>query len=108
MTGLQARASGCISMARVCCWRRSEAFIRQLDAKGRIKAIRITPGTNISRVPVSGMDTARLRGTLASRGIEIEAPAAGALTMNLTLNESWARRPAAELAAKFLRASGRV
>lgn len=86
----------------------SEAFIRELDAKGGIKAIRITPGTNIFRVPVSGIDTARLTSTLASRGIEIAAPAAGASTMNLTVNESWARRPAAELAAEFLRASGRV
>jgi threonine aldolase len=86
----------------------SEAFIQELDAKGGVKAIRITPGTNIFRLPVTGIDTARLTATLASRGIEIVAPAAGASTMNLTVNESWARRPATELATEFLRASGRT
>ena len=86
----------------------SEAFIQELDAKAGIKATRIVPGTNIFRLPVAGIDTVRLASTLASRGIDVAAPASAAPSMNLLVNESWARRSASELASEFLRAMGRA
>ena len=86
----------------------SEAFIQELESKGGIKALRIAPGTNIFRLPVTGVDTARLSATLASRGIDVSPPAADSPTMNLLVNESWARRPASELAGEFLRAMGKA
>ena len=86
----------------------SETFIQELESKGGIKAVRVASGTNIFRLPVTGVDTARLRATLASRGIDVSAPAADSPTMNLLVNESWARRPASELAGEFLRAMGKA
>lgn len=86
----------------------SEAFIRELDARAGITAQRIASGTNLFRVPVAGMDVTRLRDTLAARGIAIAAPPAGATMLTLGVNESWARRPAAELATEFLRAMGKA
>lgn len=85
----------------------SEAFVTALEARG-VRAQRIEQGTNIFRLPITGVDTARMRQTLASRGIEIAAPPAGAQMMSLNVNESWVRRPAAELASEFLRAMGKV
>ena len=86
----------------------SETFIQELESKGGIKAVRVASGTNIFRLPVTGVDTARLSATLASRGIDVSAPAADSPTMNLLVNESWARRPASELAGEFLRAMGKA
>lgn len=86
----------------------SEAFIRELESRGGITAQRIATGTNIFRLPMAGVDTVRMRASLATRGIDISAPPAGAALMSLTVNESWLRRPAAELATEFLRAMGRV
>ncbi len=86
----------------------SESFITELNARGGISAQRVVNGTNIFRVPVAGIDTARLRTTLASRGIEIAAAPAGAPVITLQVNESWARRNGPELATEFLRALGKV
>ena len=86
----------------------SEAFIRELETRSGVKASRITQGTNIFRIPVTGIDTGKLSAALATRGIEVVAPAAGSPTMNLLVNESWARRPASELATEFARAMGKV
>ena len=73
-----------------------------------MKVIRIAQGTNIFRIPVTGVDTVKMTAALVTRGIEVVAPAAGSPTMNLLVNESWARRPAAELATEFARAMGKV
>ena len=86
----------------------SEAFIRELETKGGITAMRIDQGTNIFRLPVAGIDTARLSATLATHGIDVAAAAPNTPTMNLLVNESWARRPAGELANEFLRAMGKA
>ncbi len=86
----------------------SEAFIKDLETRSGVKAIRIAQGTNIFRIPVTAIDTGKLSAALATRGIEVVAPAAGSPTMNLLVNESWARRPAAELATEFARAMGKV
>ncbi len=86
----------------------SEAFIQELDSRAGVKAQRIAQGTNIFRVPVAGVDTTRLRDTLAARGISIATPAAGSPLMTLNVNESWARRPASELATDFLRGMGKA
>ncbi len=86
----------------------SEAFIQELDSRGGVKAQRIAQGTNLFRLPVAGVDTMRLRDSLASRGISVAPPAAGAALMTLNVNESWARRPAAELATDVLRAMGKA
>ena len=86
----------------------SEEFIRELDARGGVKAVRVADGTNIFRIPITGIDTARLAATLATRGIDVAAPPSGATMMNLLANESWARRSATEIATDFLRAMGKV
>jgi threonine aldolase len=86
----------------------SEPFIHELETKGGFKAARINQGTNIFRLPVAGVDTARLSATLAARGIDVTAAAPNAPTTNLLVNELWARRPASELATEFLRAMGEV
>ena len=86
----------------------SEAFIKELENRGGVKAIRIAQGTNIFRIPVTGVDIVKMSAALVTRGIEVVAPAAGSPTMNLLVNESWARRPASELAAEFLRAMGKA
>ena len=86
----------------------SEAFIQELETKGGIKAVRIAQGTNIFRLPIVGINTARLTATLATKGIDITAPTADSPTMNVLVNESWARRSASELASEFLRAMGKA
>ena len=86
----------------------SESFIAELHARGGVTAQRVANGTNIFRVPVVGIDTARVRTTLAARGIEIAAAPAGASLITLQVNESWARRSGPELATEFLRALGKV
>ena len=86
----------------------SEAFIRELESRGGVKAQRIPTGTNIFRLPVDGVDTAKMRATLAARGIDIAAPPVGSPTMSLNVNESWSRRPAAELATEFLKAMSKA
>ncbi len=86
----------------------SEAFIRELESRADVKAQRITQGTNLFRIPVAGVDTTRLRDSLAARGISVAIPAPGAALMTLNVNESWARRPAAELATDVLRAMGKA
>ena len=86
----------------------SESFITELQSRGGITAQRMPNGTNIFRLPIAGMDAARVRTTLAGRGIDINAPAAGVPMLTLTVNESWARRSGPELATEFLRAMGKV
>jgi threonine aldolase len=86
----------------------SEAFIQELDSRAGVKAQRIAQGTNLFRIPVAGVDTMRLRDSLAARGISVAVPAPGAALMTVNVNESWARRPAAELATDVLRAMGKA
>jgi threonine aldolase len=81
----------------------SEAFIRELAAKG-ITAQRVTLGTNIFSLPTDGVDAAKMVATLAASGITVSAPAPRERAVRLLVNESWSRRPAAELAADFVRA----
>ncbi|MCC7052762.1 MAG: hypothetical protein IT355_05805 [Gemmatimonadaceae bacterium] len=86
----------------------SEVFISELHSRGGVTAQRIPGGTNIFRIPAAGVDTLRMRATLAARGIDIAAPVAGAATVTLQVNESWTRRTGAELATEFLRAMAKV
>ncbi|MDZ7630455.1 MAG: beta-eliminating lyase-related protein [Gemmatimonadaceae bacterium] len=86
----------------------SETFIRDLETRGGVTAQRVPAGTNIFRLPIAGVDTVKMRTSLEARGISIAAPPAGAAMMSLNVNESWARRPASELATEFLRAMGKA
>ncbi len=86
----------------------SEAFISALQSQGNVRAERIPNGTNIFRIPLEGVPAGRMVAALASRGIEVSAPAAGAASITLLVNESWSRRTGAELATEFLRAMGKA
>ena len=86
----------------------SESVLSELTTRGGITAQRVANGTNIFRLPLTGVDVPRLRTTLAARGIDVAAPPDGAATITLQVNESWARRSGQELATEFLRAMGKA
>ncbi len=86
----------------------SEAFIRELEIRGQLRARRISPGTNIFRLPIEGVDAQVVTRALAARRIAVIPPRAEQKELLLIVNESWNRRSASELASYFLQAFGRA
>lgn len=86
----------------------SEAFIRELESRGQIRAIRVPAGTNIFRVPLGDADPQRVARFLAERNLLVASLGAGQTALPLLVNESWNRRPASELAGHFLAALGKA
>jgi threonine aldolase len=78
----------------------SEELYTSLARHPRVAVERISNGTNIARLTLRGVDPARVAAALAQRGIRLPgATPAGVVTLGV--NETWARRPAAELISAF-------
>lgn len=80
----------------------SEQFYESLAGHPRVTIERIPNGTNLTRLTIRG-DGAAMARRLAAEGIHVPAPSAQGVVM-LGVNETWARRSAAELTAALQRA----
>jgi len=83
----------------------SEAFYTQMARHPRVTIERIPNGTNIARMTIKGADPAILRTRLREKNIFLPAPASDGVFMP-TVNETWNRTTAANLAAAFDEAIG--
>lgn len=78
----------------------SEDLFAALARHPRAAVERVPNGTNITRVTVKGTDVAAVGRRLAERGVRMPTPSpAGVVTLGV--NETWARRSAAELIGAF-------
>lgn len=80
----------------------SEQFYKGLAGHPRVTIDRIPNGTNLTRLTIQG-DGADVARRLAAEGIAMPTPSAQGVVM-LGVNETWARRSAAELTRAFQRA----
>ena len=85
----------------------SEAFMREMETRGQLRARRVTPGTNIFWLPLNGAEGQAVARALEAQRISINPPGATQKEMLLLVNESWNRRSATELATHFLKAMGK-
>jgi threonine aldolase len=83
----------------------SETVYAALATHPRLAIERIPNGTNLTRLTFKGVSAAEVASRLGARGIVMSAPA-GPATITLAVNETWSRRPAAELIAAFEEALG--
>ena len=78
----------------------SEAVFRVLSTNPRIAIERTPSGTNVTRMTLRGVDPAAVIRGLEERGVRMSKPSdKGEVTVNA--NETWARKPAAEIAKAF-------
>jgi hypothetical protein len=66
----------------------------------------IPNGSNLFRLMVDRGDPARLRTRLAERGIELPEPSPAFRGFVITVNETLARKPVAEIVGAFEEAAG--
>lgn len=78
----------------------SEAFYSAIAANPKVRVERIPNGTNLTRVTLTGVDTAVLASRLAQQGIRLPAPAPNGI-LTLAVNETWNRTTARDLAKAF-------
>ncbi len=77
----------------------SEGLARALSASDRFTIQRVANGTSRMRLTVRGVSPKDYRTRLAARGVLLPEPEEGGFW--LTVNETWARMPAEDLAAAF-------
>lgn len=82
----------------------SETLYAAMARHPRMGIERIPDGTNLTRVTFKGVNPTEVSRRLADRGIAM--PAAQGATATLGVNETWNRRPAAELIRAFEEALG--
>jgi len=82
--------------------RTSEEWIRALGSHGAFTIDRVSPGTNLLRLRVSGTDPALFQRRLASARVMLAPPQNGALLIGV--NETLNRTSAADLTEAFVRA----
>jgi threonine aldolase len=80
----------------------SEELIRGLSQREGFRIERVTPGTNLFRLRVTGTEPAEFRKRLALAGVTLSAPLGDSFTIGV--NESLNRTTAAELTDAFVRA----
>jgi threonine aldolase len=80
----------------------SEGLARVLSASDRFTIQRVANGTSRLRLTARGVSPKDYRTRLSARGVLLPEPEDGGFW--LTVNETWARMPAEELAAAFRRA----
>ena len=78
----------------------AEQAISALGADRNFEFQRVANGTNIFRMRLTGVNGPVYQGRLEAAGISAEVPAAGDW-FNMQVNETWARVPATEIAARF-------
>lgn len=81
--------------------RASEELFPLLNAIGPLRVERIPNGSNVFKLHVAGTDLDAVREQLAGQEILLPAPAGWFDGFTLAVNETLARRPAAETAAAF-------
>ncbi|SPF52806.1 L-threonine aldolase [Candidatus Sulfopaludibacter sp. SbA4] len=82
-----------------------ETLIRLLEAQGKIRVERVSRGSNIFVIRLSGGTAGALQQKLAQAGIVIRGAGDSAQTM-IQVNETLNRRPVEEIAREFARAIG--
>ena len=82
--------------------RTSEEWIRALGSHGAFAIDRVSPGTNLLRLRVSGTDPALFQRRLAAARVMLPSPQNGAFLIGV--NETLNRTTAAELTGAFVRA----
>jgi threonine aldolase len=80
--------------------RLSEELYASLARHPKVALDRVRNGTNLTRVTFRGVEPARVAAALAERGIRMPAAAPSGV-VTLGVNETWTRRPAAELIRAF-------
>src|SRR5215467_6062262 len=78
----------------------AEGVISTLSTDRNFEFERVPNGTNIFRMRTTGVNGPVYQGRLEAAGISATVPAAGDW-FTLQVNETWARVPAAEIAARF-------
>lgn len=78
----------------------AEEVISTLGKDGNFEIQRVPNGTNIFRMRLTGVNGPVYQGRLEAAGISAKAPPTGDW-FTLQVNETWARVPAAEIAARF-------
>ena len=81
--------------------RMSEELLPALDAIGPLRVERIPQGSNVFKLHVEVEDLDGVRERLAGKDVLVPAPTAGFSGFILKVNETLARRPAAETAGAF-------
>jgi len=82
----------------------AESVITTLRTDTNFELERVPNGTNVFRLRVNGVNAPVYLGRLEAAGISARTPTGDWLT--LQVNETWARLPASEIAARFRRALG--
>jgi hypothetical protein len=77
--------------------RACDALIAELAGQAPLAFERVPNGSSKLRMTVGGVDPAAYRARLLQRGVVLPEPDAGGFW--LTVNETWSRRSARELAA---------
>lgn len=75
----------------------SEEFYKAIEKLSGVNVTRISNGTNVARISLSGIDIPEFRQRLAAKDILIGRPNAEG-TITLTVNETWNRTSAQQLA----------
>ncbi len=83
----------------------SDGVVAALDSSDAFTVERVPNGTSRLKLTVRGVAAADYRARLASRGVALPEPEADGAFW-LTVNETWARMPASELASAFRSALG--
>ncbi len=79
----------------------SESFYSAIETIPEIQLTRITNGTNLARITLSGVDISEVRRRLAAMNIMLgQANSEGRIT--LSVNETWNRITAEQLANAFV------
>jgi threonine aldolase len=84
----------------------SEQWARRLDGSGALAIEKVPDGTSRLRLRVQGIAATDYRARLAASGILLAEPEPDGKAFWLTVNETWSRMSAAELAAAFRGALG--
>ncbi len=82
----------------------AESVISTLRTDTNFEVERVPNGTNIFRLRVTGVNAPVYQGRLEAAGINARTPTGDWFT--LQVNETWARLPASEIAARFRKALG--
>jgi threonine aldolase len=82
----------------------AESVISTLRTDANFEVERVPNGTNVFRLRVTGVNAPVYQGRLEAAGISARTPTGDWFT--LQVNETWARLPASEIAARFRKALG--
>ncbi len=84
----------------------SDEWARRLDGVDALRIEKVPDGTSRIRLSVEGISASDYRGRLAVSGIQLPEPEPDGKAFWLTVNETWSRMSAADLASAFRGALG--